>query len=647
MTVTHIDFETQSSVDLKSCGLRNYVSSPDFRILCMAYATDKADIRATTCRFEMAEIILSSTIICAHNAAFERAVISGRLGLDVPAGRFNCTMARAMALSLPGGLDVLVRALSVPVTKLQQGRTAMMWFNRVDPKTGKLPNPEEHPHRLEKTVEYCKNDVLMEMLCDERLPPLQDQERSVWLLDQEINARGVGIDISACQAALRMRKTMLEQANQKMKELTAGEVSTISETKKLFDWAKANGYDGDNLLAGNMRNWIATNPDGLLRQVLSLRESAQKTSVAKYEAALKRQKNGRVHDLFQYHGAATGRWAGRGLQLQNLTRPVGVYEHPAVAEYVFSDPALLESKLQNLPKSPLESLAYLVRGVLIPTPGTVFMGGDLANIEGRVLAWAAGDEEKIERFAKYDLGQGPDIYLVTAAQMFNVSVETAKPQRFIGKVAELALGYGGSKGAFLSMARLYGVDFSEEEAMKIVYAWRQVNHKAVKLWKDVEQAAKRAICAPATLHRAGAHVTFTYRNGGLCMILPSGRRIFYPEARLEDSEFGTQITYAGYPPAAQGRNKNQWGRVKTYGGKMVENLCQAIARDVLAYNMAGINAVWPVVLHVHDEVVCEVPQAMATPATLDKFQQLLCHNQPWAKGLPLSSSVEFMPRYKK
>jgi DNA polymerase len=285
----------------------------------------------------------------------------------------------------------------------------------------------------------------------------------------------------------------------------------------------------------------------------------------------------------------------------------------------------------------------LVRGVLCAPEGKVFIGADLANIEGRLVAWLANDQRKLQRFRDYDEGTGPDIYLATAADMYNVDIKEAKPYRMIGKVAELALGYQGSIGAFLSMASVYGVDFTDEEAKAIVDKWRLANFRIKQLWYATQDAAIMAVTNRGMNYTAG-RVTYVMHGDHLKAVLPSGRALTYPYARTAKGKYGLIIEFEGYPQAKHGRNKTQWGKVDTYGGKLVENNTQALARDVLAENMLRIDKTWPIVLHVHDEVVSEVEEGSAD---LKAFEAALASIPDWADGLPLSSEGFIGKRYRK
>lgn len=646
--VLHIDFETQSEVDLKKTGAYVYADHPSTHVLCAGVKIDDDPIIVLGGDDpRLRHLISDADKIVAHNALFEMAIIHYTLNLEIPPHRFDCTMARALRVSMPASLDVLAKALRLETGKHAEGRRAMMWFSRKLKETGKIPDPEDYPEKLQQVMDYCKIDVELEVQADKLLPQMTDKEREIQLLDWEINLRGVAVDVDACRNAVRMADKAKDKANQKMSDLTGGVVTSVSQTKVLTEWITERGFDGENTRAQVLRNWLLegkASPE--VRKAIQIKLGSQKTSVAKYDAILKSHLGGRVQGLFQYHGANTGRWAGRRVQLQNLTRPASVIEDPAWQDYLLtklSKGGDILDDLELCSSTPLDALASLVRGVLWAPEGKLLVGADLSNIEGRIVAWLAGDTKKLRRFSDYDEGKGPDIYLATAADMYNVTVEEARPYRMIGKIAELALGYQGSTGAFLSMANAYGTEFADEDAKGIVDKWRLANARIKSLWYATQDAAIMAVVNPGAMFTAG-RVRYVVHGAHLKAILPSGRGLTYPYVRLEDGKYGKKIVFEGHPQAKHGRNKTQWGTVDTYGGKLVENNTQALARDVLAENMIKIDKRWPIVLHVHDEVVSEVYE---DKVDLKAFEDTLASVPDWAEGLPLSSEGFIGKRYRK
>jgi DNA polymerase len=379
------------------------------------------------------------------------------------------------------------------------------------------------------------------------------------------------------------------------------------------------------------------------RTALKLRQEAAKSSTAKLTAMRDRAgDDGRMRGLFQYHGAATGRWAGRGPQPHNFPRPTILHEQAEIEDVIahFGEPEYLRVFYGD----PMPLVADCMRGMIVAAPGHTLICCDYSNIEGRVLAWLAGEEWKLQAFRDFDAGTGPDLYLLAYAKGFRCSVEEAKPFRQVGKVMELALGYGGGVGAFQTMARGYGVKVTDERADELKHAWRGAHVQVVKFWADLERAAIRAV-QEGGVHRAGP-IAFKVKGSFLWCQLPSKRVLCYPYPQMQDKEtpWGKtvqQLTYMSVNGVTR-----KWERCATYGGSLAENVTQAVARDILVAGMRACAAAgFPVVMHVHDEIVAEVP--LSADLSVDKMSTLMSNAPHWATGLPIAATGWLGRRYRK
>lgn len=650
MAICYLDFETRSGADLKEVGAHLHVTHPWAGIWCIGYAFD--DGRVSCIRpedwYDLARYVDENTVFVAHNAQFEWQVWNELLVLyganPLPIERFRCTMAAGYAMALPGSLDDLSAALGIAEGKDQAGGRLAVQMSKpreIVVKDGvETPIWWDTPEKRARLEAYCKQDVVVEREVFKRLRPLPEQEQRLWCLDAKINDRGIFVDEPAAKTALAIVQREQVEENAKIWHLTDGEINGPSEVKRMTEWIRARGVDIPSLAKQDVIDTLATaDLPPLVREVIEIRQTFAKTSTAKVEKMLSnRGADGRLRGLLQYHAANTGRWGGRRIQPHNLPRPsIEQKDIEEILEALSTMPAeQAREYIRVFHGPPLAKVADCLRGLLRAEPGHVLTAGDFANIEGRMLAWLAGETWKLDAFRSFDAGTGPDLYLVAAARIYHKDVQSLNkksPERQIGKIAELALGFQGGVGAFQSMAKNYGLKVSDTEADEIKKAWRFAHPHTKQYWYDVEAAAVRAIENPGLVFKAGASyaaVRFRVVGSFLWCALPSGRALCYPYPSLHEyeSEWGPkkEIRYK-----STGLNY-QWGHTSTYGGSLVENITQAVARDVLAEAIVRLDeAGWPVICHIHDEIVAETQ-----PGGLSEYLGLMKQTPTWAAGLPIA-----------
>jgi DNA polymerase len=669
--ILHIDFETRSAVDLRTAGLHRYATDPTTDVWCMAYALDDRDVdlfeRGGVIGEDIWHYVVDGGLVCAHNVAFELAIWNNvmvpRYGWPVlKPEQCVCTMAMAYSMSLPGSLENAAAAVGIEDRKDQSGRRVMLQLSK--PREVKPDGTLvwwDDPKKLDALYSYCKQDVAVERELHRRLRPLSDSERQVWLLDYRINQQGVAVDRDGVAAAIQVVEDEAARLNTAMREVTGGAVSTCSAVGQLGDWIKWQGVKMDGVAKADVVDALAgdTLPERV-EKALKLRQEAAKASTAKLKPMVSAAgADGRLRGMFQYHGAATGRWAGRLVQLHNMPRPrAGVKPHHVEAMIELMQAGDIDG-LDMLHGPVLASVSDCLRGFLVAAPGFDLIAVDFANIEGRVLAWLAGEQWKVNAFKEFDDGNGPDLYLVAASRIFDCSVDAAKPHRQVGKVAELALGYGGGIGAFQTMAKGYGVVVPDEKADGIKTAWRAAHPKIVDFWYALESAAIAAVLQPGSTQKVG-RIAFKVKGSFLWCQLPSGRLLCYPYPRVEiiTTPWGADkdaLTYKTTPPQdAKKRykvlpdpsNTNSWVRMSTYGGELAENVTQAVARDLLAEAMLRVDVDHNIVMHVHDEIVTEAPEA-AGDFALSLVETEMRQVPAWAAGLPIAVEGWRGKRYRK
>jgi len=634
--VLSIDLETYSDVDLPNCGVYRYVEG-DFHILLFAYAFDYEETKCVDMACgeqlpaEVVDAIHNENIIkSAWNAQFERICLSKYLGTQLSPDAWQCTMVWAASLSLPLKLATAAQALKTAQQKDAVGERLIRYFSIPCKPTkangGRTRNlPEHAPDDWKLFKSYCIQDVETERDIRRRLEkfPLLPQEWDYYHMDQRINDRGILIDRELVQQAIICNMAMSEEMTKRAYALTG--LENPNSVSQLKSWLEDRGIEVDSLGKKNVASLITDldkhSADGEALDMMKLRLQMAKSSVKKYQAAERYIcTDGRAHGLFQFSGAnRTQRWAGRGIQLQNLPQ-----NHIATLDEARDLVKLgcfdmIEVLYGNTP----DILSQLIRTMLIPKEGCEFIVADYSAIEARVLAWLAGEQWRLDAFKA-----GQDIYCASASQMFGVPVVKHGINgelRQKGKVAELACGYGGGSGALISMGAL-DMGLKEGELPDIISSWRDANPEIVKFWYAVEKAAIETV--KDHNDRSVGRIGFQFSANTLWIVLPSGRRLAYIKPRLQPNRFGRMaLTFEGL-----GAN-NKWVRGETYSGKLTENITQATARDLLAEAMRRMErAGLDIVGHVHDEVILEVPKDQYT---VDEICDLMAQSPKWTDGLPL------------
>lgn len=637
--VLSIDLETYSDVDLPNCGVYRYVEG-DFHILLFAYAFDDEETKCVdmACGEQLPADVVDALqddniIKSAWNAQFERTCLSKYLGTQLSPDSWQCTMVWAASLSLPLKLATAAQALKTAQQKDAVGERLIRYFSLPCKPTkangGRTRNlPEHAPEDWKLFKSYCIQDVETERDIRRRLEkfPLLQQEWDYYHMDQRINDRGILIDKELVQQAIICNMALSEEMTKRAYALTG--LENPNSVSQLKGWLEERGIEVDSLGKKNVASLITDldkhSADGEALDMMKLRLQMAKSSVKKYQAAERYIcEDGRAHGLFQFSGAnRTQRWAGRGIQLQNLPQNhiSTLDEARELVKLGCFD--MIEVLYGNTP----DILSQLIRTMLIPKEGCEFIVADFSAIEARVLAWLAGEQWRMDAFVR-----GEDIYCASASQMFGVPVVKHGINgelRQKGKVAELACGYGGGAGALISMGAL-DMGLKEDELPDIISSWRDANPEIVKFWYAVEKAAIETV--KDHTDRTVGRIGFQFSANTLWIVLPSGRRLAYIKPKLQPNRFGRMaLTFEGL-----GAN-NKWTRGETYSGKLTENITQATARDLLAEAMRRMElAGLGIVGHVHDEVILEVPRGQYT---VDDVCDIMNQNPAWADGLPLSSA---------
>lgn len=641
MQYLSIDIETYSSVNLQKAGVYKYAESPDFDILLFGYSVDGGAVHVIdlACGEKIpAEIVdaLSdeSVIKWAFNAQFERVCLSNYLDTWLSPDSWHCTMVWSATLGLPLSLEGVGAVLGLEKQKLTEGKNLIKYFcvPCAPTKTngGRTRNlPQHDMEKWEQFKAYNLRDVETEMSIQKKLSrfPVPDTIWDEYHLDQEINDRGIGLDMTLVEQAIAIDSISRKNLTQQIQNLT--DLDNPNSVAQMKGWLSDNGLEMDTLGKKAVAETLKTAPKHLA-DVLSLRQQLAKSSVKKYTAMQTAVcKDSRARGMFQYYGAnRTGRFAGRIIQLQNLPQNHMSDLADARALVRSGNYDALELLYDDIP----DTLSQLIRTAFVPQDGRKYIVADFSAIEARVLAWLAGEKWRMQVFA-----DGKDIYCSSASQMFGVPVEKHGINGHLrqkGKIAELALGYGGSVGALKSMGALE-MGLTEEELQPLVNAWRNANPMITALWWDIDRAVKTTVREHIPTEVAG--LKFTYESGFLFMRLPSGRRIAYVKPRMGINQFGSEsVTYEGV-----GATK-KWERLESYGPKFCENAIQAIARDILMYAMQTLRNC-SIVAHVHDELIIEADRRMSLSAVCEQMGR----TPPWAKGLLLRADGYECDFYKK
>ena len=654
------DHESRSEIDLKKAGLHRYWEDDSSISLCMAWriggGAPVAWRRGEPAPPEMVAHIKAGGMVIAHNSAFDRHAWNKEFpDCPLPIEQCDCTMARAAAMALPQGLDQLGQALKSPIQKDREGSRLMMRLCKPigrDESGGPLFDEDLGKH--ERNVEYCINDVLTEQSIDKIVPLLSKRERHIWILDQKINDRGVAVDVKLVERAFAAVQVAALRAHKRMRDLTQGHVHKTSEVAKLIAWLNRRGIPCESVAKGEadellLRAGLMNDP--VAAEAISLRREAAKASTAKYQAILNSVcKDGRVRGSLRYHGASTGRWAGSGMQPQNFPR---VRDQQSVIEtlQILRDaPSGDEAcdAIRLFIGEPMMALSQCLRAMLIAKPGHRLMGGDYANIEGRVNAWLAGEHWKVSAFADFDNGVGDDLYSLAYSRAFHVPVDLVTgDQRQIGKVMELSMGFQGGWRAFEKMGANYGISVGEERGEQLKKAWRDAHPAITQSWWELQDAAIEAVERPGlSIPALDGRVQYKSAHGMLWCQLPSLRCLVYAAPRIKWSEATEerssrrQVIFDGVDSVTK-----QWGPKALYGGLQCENIVQAVARDILAEGMLRLEeAGYPLVLTVHDENIAEVENGVGDTG---QFAALMEHLPSWAAGLPVAVKAWEDERYVK
>lgn len=645
MKTLSIDIETYSSAPLQKSGVYRYVEADDFEILLFSYSVDSTPVKVVdlACGEKIPDEVISaltddSVTKWAFNASFERICLSRFLAY--PTGKYlspkswKCSMVWAAIMGLPLSLEGVGAVLGLEKQKLTEGKELIRYFCQpCSPTKSNGQRTRNFPHhapdkwRLFK--KYNIRDVETEMAIQARLVkyPVPDFVWEEYHIDQEINDRGVALDMELVQQAIAMDSRSRAELTTAMKEIT--ELENPNSVQQMKQWLSDNGLKTDTLGKKAVTDLMKTAPPKL-QNVLTLRQQLAKSSVKKYQSMETAVcSNGRARGMFQFYGAnRTGRWAGRIIQMQNL--PQNHLDDLAQARDLVrgGDFEAVEMLYEDVP----DTLSQLIRTAFIPKEGCKFIVSDFSAIEARVIAWLAGEKWRQKVFA-----DGGDIYCASASQMFGVPVEKHGVNGHLrqkGKIAELALGYGGSVGALKAMGAIE-MGLTEDELPELVSAWRQANPHIVKLWWDIDRAVKDSVIKKTTTEAYG--LKFTCRSGMLFIYLPSGRRLAYVKPKIGENKFGGScITYEGV-----GSTK-KWERLESYGPKFVENIVQATARDILCYAMKTLRHC-SIVMHIHDELVIEADSDIS----LELICKQMSKTPPWANGLLLRADGYETYFYKK
>lgn len=661
MKTLSIDIETYSEADLNRTGVYRYAEDPSFEILLFGYSADGGDVqvvdiaRGEKIPAEVLDALTDNAVIkAAFNANFERVCLSrylSDLGVSLdpfadqhPLSReqarflnprsWRCTMIWSAYLGLPLSLAGAGAVLGLEKQKLETGRDLIRYFCRPCAPTqsnGQRTRnlPAHAPDRWEEFIVYNRRDVETEMEIQRRLTnyPVPEEVWDQYCIDQEINDRGILIDMTLVENAIRMDEQSHEELTEKMKELT--QLDNPSSVAQMKRWLMENGLEIESLGKKQVAALLKDAPSPL-RKVLSLRQQLARSSVKKYLAMQSAAcADGRARGMFQFYGAnRTGRFSGRLIQLQNLPQN-HLSDLEAARDLVRAgDYEGVEEMYGDVP----DTLSQLIRTAFVAPKGRLFYVSDFSAIEARVIAWLAGEQWRLDLFRA-----GGDIYCGSASQMFGVPVEKHGVNGHLrqkGKIAELALGYGGSVGALKAMGAIE-MGLSEDELLPLVKAWRNANPRIVRLWWDVDSAAMTAVREKTSTQTHG--IRFTCRSGMLFITLPSGRNLAYVKPAIGENQFGSpSLTYLGV-----GGTK-KWERLESYGPKLCENITQAVARDILCYAMTTLRCC-SIVAHVHDELIIEAEPSVS----LDVLCKQMGRTPPWADGLILRADGYTTPFYKK
>ena len=654
-----IDVETFSDVDLKKCGVYKYAESPNFEVLLFGASVDGGEVTVydlasgDTVPEEIIRALADDSVIkWAYNASFERVCLSVWLRRNYPQyfssysieddtvrnyldpSSWRCSLVWGAYMGLPLSLEGIGKVLKLENQKMAEGKALIRYFcvpcKPTKANGGRMRNlPEHDPVKWSTFIAYNKRDVETEMAIQQKLSkfPAPDFLWAEYHLDQEINDRGIQLDMVLVDQAIAIDERSREELSAKMRQLTA--LENPNSVQQMKEWLTKHGLEVDSLDKKAVKELLKTAPPELA-EVLELRRQLAKSSVKKYQAMQNAVcADGRARGMFQFYGAnRSGRWAGRLIQLQNLPQNHMAHLEDARSLVRSGDYAMLSALYDSVP----EVLSELIRTAFVPREGYKFIVSDFSAIEARVLSFLAGESWRLKVFA-----ENGDIYCASASAMFHVPVEKHGQNAHLrqkGKIAELALGYGGSVGALKSMGALE-MGLAEEELQPLVDAWRTSNPNIVQFWWDVDNAVKTTVRQRLDTETHG--IRFRYRSGMLFIVLPSGRQLCYVKPKMGTNKFGgDSVTYEGV-----GSTK-KWERIESYGPKFVENIVQAVSRDILMYAIRTLSHCF-IVGHVHDELIIEC----SMDVSLDAVCEQMGRTPPWIEGLNLRADGYETMFYKK
>ena len=651
----HMDCESRGTLDLRVVGLYNYARHRDTALWCLSYAFDDEPIERWIPGQKMSKRIIrfldrGEGRVIAHNVAFEIAMwnyqIAMKQGMDCPAidpEQTECTMAMAYAMALPGDLAQAAMAAGLAEDKDQKGRALMLQMCRPRAIKDGVITWWDDEARQERLRQYCDRDVEVARALHKRLRPLNPNERRIWLMDYRINARGVRVDVAACEKAIVLTDVAKIALDEKMFQITCGAVRKCTGVADLTAWLAGMGVACEGVAKDDITKMLTTNSRGPVAEALKLRQEAGRSSTAKLKKMIESLSPGdfRLRGMFQYHGTGTGAWSGRKVQLQNLPRPTLPPELIDAAFEYLDDGALME--LMSAPV--MTAVPNMLRGMLVAAPGHDLISADMTAVQSRILAWLAGAERKLDLFRG-----GECVYCDAAEKIYGhvVTKKTHPELRQVGKVSELAFGFGGGVGSGQTMAKNNNVDITDAQIESNKVIWRHTNPEIVQYWYDLEAAAVKAIRFVGDEFSAGAtgrQVRFVVKGSFLWCRLPSGRCLCFPYPSMAPKmmwwgEVKQCISFKGVDSTTR-RWTTQW----TYGGSLAQNITHATNRDLLAEAMLRMEAAgYPVVLHCHDEAVSEVAEGFGS---VQEYERLLCELPSWAVGLPVAAEGWRAKRYRK
>jgi DNA polymerase len=646
--VLHRDFETRSTIDLPHVGAWRYAAEPNTGVWCIAYAVDDEPVQIWIPGQPIPDVFFTAArdpdwIVVAHNDQFETAIETRILAPQygwpiVPIERHRCTMAMASACALPAKLKTVAEVLELSARK-DDSRLMQQMARPRKPRAGEDPNGiywHDEPEKLERLCAYARQDVDVERELFHRLPPLADTEQALWVLDATINQRGFHTDGPLLESASHIVAKAGQAVQDELIKITAGALTSTDQVAAMLAWLADHGCEVKDLRKPTLGHALRRKDvDPIARRVMELRLGAAHAAAAKIDTLLAwRDADNRVRGTLRFHGAGTGRWTGHGPQPQNFRRD-GEGVEAKIAAIATGDLA----HVAGLYPQPLEIVGDIARTMICAAPGHRFLIGDFSGIESRVLAWVSGQQSKLDMWAKFDqTGDPKDEPYYLLGRGCGRPEESA---RSIGKTADLAFGYMGGPGAWDRLAPDDDTS-TDDDKRRYQQAWRRTHPQTVKFWRGINTAAIQAVRKPGMTFTC-RRLTFICEGGFLRITLPSGRSVPYPSPRLSTDKFDNSIVI--FKDNAAGKWTDCRFGQGAYGGLWAENIVQAVSRDLLAAAMQRLEATgYPIVLHVHDEVVAEAPINFGG---IDEFQRLITALPDWAEGLPVAAKVRNGPRFAK